>query len=319
MKDMELKMGLSGPDLPALVRAVAGRLFPKTTPNRVYADFKAQTPGPGWLEAHLVNSKRRAYAEWQDSAWKLLVVHAPVVMAEGHFPKDPHRVVSELAPLPFALGSFGSLFLSWKAGTPSYSGPILDALHYPHGWACAFRGAGHSRLVSRRWLEFGPWRLLRGADDLSLVQFHDLEVDAATAQAQAAPGHARLGPSAEGGFIRVGHRRTHELNGLYDPKDKILRIIVHGRDVSQEEMLDACALRLEGMVEKGQPLARVAYIFMEPQKAREHLHELWLRELECWTIELGKEVRLDTDYRPKPSPPDWVKALEAREAAASKR
>ena len=68
------------------------------------------------------------------------------------------------------------------------------------GWGCMFVGErGHAQLVSRRWLEYGPWLLDRFADDVSLIQFHDLDADPATALAQALPGHRRLGDNDTGG------------------------------------------------------------------------------------------------------------------------
>jgi hypothetical protein len=228
-------------------------------------------------------------------------------------------VLALLAGLPFTTASFSTIHPEWGKGDAPYTSPGFGDLHYAHGWACAFRGAGHSRLVSRRWLDFGPWRVLRGPDDTTLVQFHDLEADAATALTQARPGHTRMGFHPDGGYIPLGHARSNDVRGVYEAKEKVLRIVVHGRDVSQGEMLDACSLRLEGAIGPGQPLTRVAYVFMEPARARAHLHELWLRELECWTVEMGKEVRLDADHRPTPVKPDWVKALEAREASGARR
>ncbi|MCP3166822.1 hypothetical protein [Myxococcus qinghaiensis] len=319
MLETEMKVGLSGPDLPVLVRAMVSRLLPKTSPSALSVDFTDQAPGADWLETRMLKARRRAKAVWAGDSWNFLLVESPVALIAGPHARDARQVLAELAPLPFFLASFASLYSDWKVDGKAYAAPILDDLHYPHGWGCAFRGQGHARLVSRRWLEFGPWRLLKGPDDVSLVQFHDLEADPATALEQAKPGHARMGANAEGGVIRSGYARKHRLDGFYEPKDQLLRMVIHGRDVSASEMLDACSLRLDGAVGPGQPLTRVAYVFMEPERARAHLHELWLRELECWTLEMGKEVRLDKDYRPTPVKPDWVKAVEAREAGVSKR
>ncbi|MFI1566259.1 hypothetical protein ACH4ZX_24925 [Streptomyces sp. NPDC020490] len=59
------------------------------------------------------------------------------------------------------------------------------------------------------------------------------------------------------------------------------------------------------------PVERVAYVFMDAEAAHAHLHALWLRELECWTIEQGDEIRLDTDHHAVPVKPDWVKEGES--------
>jgi hypothetical protein len=53
-------------------------------------------------------------------------------------------------------------------------------------------------------------------------------------------------------------------------------------------------------------------VFLEEQNAERHLHELWLRELECRAVVGGREVRLDTDYHPAPDKPEWVRRLEER-------
>lgn len=318
--EMELSVGLSGADQPALVRGLPGRLVPKTPPDSLSVDFAAKTVGADWLEAHVLRCERQAMAKWKDAAGHFLLHHkGTLVKAGGQSARQAQPVLALLAGLPFTLASFAGIYPEWDDGDAPYKPPGFANLHYAHGWACAFRGAGHSRLVSRRWLDFGPWRVLRGADDTSLVQFHDLQADAATALTQAKPGHKRMGFDPEGGYIPQGYARSSDVQGVYEAKQQVLRVIVHGRDVSQAEMLDACSLRLDGAVGPGQPLTRVAYVFMEPARARAHLHELWLRELECWTIDMGKEVRLDSDYRPTPVKPDWVKAVEAREAAGPKR
>jgi hypothetical protein len=49
--------------------------------------------------------------------------------------------------------------------------------------------------------------------------------------------------------------------------------------------------------------------------ARRYLHELWLRELECWCIDAqGREVRLDDGYQPERIVPEWVERVEGRAA-----
>ncbi|MDJ0728127.1 MAG: hypothetical protein QNJ38_23770 [Prochloraceae cyanobacterium] len=52
---------------------------------------------------------------------------------------------------------------------------------------------------------------------------------------------------------------------------------------------------------------------MIPKEAQQHLHELWLREIECWTFPEGLKARIDENYNPTPDKPDWVKRLEESE------
>lgn len=187
-----------------------------------------------------------------------------------------------------------------------FPGPGFGDGHFPLGWACAFRGEGHKRLVSRRWLEFGPWRLTHGSNDTSFVQFHDLDTDPDAAFMEARPGHERMGISDNGGFIQSDYVYTYSIDGLYSPEERRLRILVHGREISQLEMLDACAARLYQALGPKRPLDAIAYVFADEGYAAAHLHELWLRELECWTFNNGREVRLDLDYRPSPVKPLWI-------------
>jgi hypothetical protein len=74
-------------------------------------------------------------------------------------------------------------------------------------------------------------------------------------------------------------------------------------------MLEACFVRRARRADPDKPIERVAFVFLETAAARAHLHELWLRELECWTVEDGDKRRLDLDYKPAPSPPEWVASL----------
>ncbi|MCG8424574.1 MAG: hypothetical protein MJE77_42315 [Proteobacteria bacterium] len=242
---------------------------------------------------------------------------------------------------PFEVGAM-SPFYSWYRPEEGkrYRAPSFMGGHYGHGWACFFKGAGHERLVSRRWLDFGPWRVLRGANDTTMVVFHQLGVDEDIAREQAKPGHQRMSGDEEGGDLSYFFELGREFDAIYKPDRRQLRVICHeGRDVTQREMRDACLVRFhntldpehlaefmrravvyaESMQRLGiqqhladrfgpdQPIESVAYVFISEADARKYLHELWLRELECWAFVDGKEIRLDLDYRPEPpSPPDWA-------------
>jgi hypothetical protein len=191
--------------------------------------------------------------------------------------------------------------------------------HLNHGWGCAFRGTGHDRLVSRRWLDFGPWRVIRRPDDTTFIQFHDLDItDPAEAYAQAAPGHERMGNSKIGGYLQ------HQLDwimkdtkGVYDEKTQNLELVVGPHcSVPQSDMRSTCALRLKHRLNPATPnrINTIAYVFLAREDAESHLHELWLRELQCWYVDERGKHRLDDTYHPTPNPPDWVKRLNERDA-----
>lgn len=72
-------------------------------------------------------------------------------------------------------------------------------------------------------------------------------------------------------------------------------------------MLDLCAHRAQMRGDAKQPIDRVRVLFMEERDARRYLHELWLREIECWYVDAqGCEVRADDGYQPERILPEWV-------------
>jgi len=228
-------------------------------------------------------------------------------------------VVGRVTPLPFCLLAFGKLWLdAWKldAGYQrwGFGRSIID-----HGWGCAFRGVGHDRLVSRRWLDFGPWRVIRRPHDTTFIQFHDLAItDPAEAYAQAKVGHERMGISPSGGYIAWHYENllkgADAVSGLYQPETRTLEIVVGpGNEVTQGQMICQCARRLHHRLTKpvNDRIDHVAYVFMDRGDAQAHLHELWLRELQCWYVDERGKHRLDVDYHPTPQPPAWVANLKA--------
>jgi hypothetical protein len=312
------EVAFAATDVAEILRKLhAMRLPASDLPARVWSDGKERKIGDDWLERWMLAAKLDAIARWSDGARVRFDRNSIVKMTLEGYTVETKRTLRLAADLPFTVGSNSSLYPAWEDGSvgEKYSAPSFGDLHWPHGWACFFKGDGHRRLVSRRWIDFGPWRVVRGAGDTTMVQFHDLEADAETALEQAKPAHRRMGISREGGFIQTGFVYAHELEGRYFAEKRRLDIVVNGRSVSQSEMLDACALRLYQRLGPDKPVDNVAYTFVREEEARAHLHELWLRELECWAIVKGREVRLDLDYHPTPTPPAWVLEVEARAAS----
>ena len=191
-----LSLFLSGPDVGALVRAVAPAL-PDGAPRQWSADYE---DGDGaWLDA-VATARELAAVEWEDAS--LGVVPRYGVRVE--LPRAPAQAAALelLAAAPFTVATLPSYAAVWKA-EHDYRPPGFDGGHGPHGWACAFRGDGHDRLVSRRWLPYGPWELTRDEDeDISFVRFHDPAAAPGAALEQARAGHRRMGIYDEGGFIQ---------------------------------------------------------------------------------------------------------------------
>jgi hypothetical protein len=312
MSTMPVRASFSGPDLQALLEALRSSPFvPDRPPIKLSVDNRAQTPSADWLERATTAAKRGFFAAWDEDYEHFLdyVANTILKVSNPDAPRDPAGTLAWIHKLPFHLASLEDAAAEFLE-RPDYPGPGFSDMHYPLGWACAFQGDGHRRLVSRRWLEFGPWRLLKGENNTSFVQFHDLNADPETAWNQAQPGHERMGISDTGGFIQSQYVYQYPIDGLYNPDERRLRVLIHGRPVSQREMLDACAVRLYQALGPARPVDTVAYVFAVEEEARAHLHELWLRELECRAIIAGREVRLDTDYTPRLQQPEWVLALE---------
>jgi hypothetical protein len=309
---MHLITGLSGPDPLEIARALlARRIYGEAPPAALRVDMAQKSPSLDWLERWAPRCKRTISARYGSHLDDYLIYHRDhIVQAAFNFPRSPEAVLALLTELPFTIASFASIHPEWEAVDPSYTAPGFAMLHFPHGWACAFKGAGHAQLVSRRWLDHGPWRVLRGSDDTTLVQFHDLDTDAATALAQAKPGHMSMGISDTGGFLQQAYVYEHDLRGHYNADQRLLKIVILGRDLTSLEMLDACAVRRYQVLGPDQLLERIAYVFLEEERAHAHLHTLWLRDMECWTIRDGVEIRLDVDYTPTAVKPDWVQRLE---------
>jgi hypothetical protein len=303
---MSLAIALEGPDNRALLEAAfaTGR-FGTGLPDRLRVEGKKLSRIPkDWLAQYGGGSMT---AVWGDADFTVSnsFGELPKVQAKV-FPRSAEVVADLLSTLPFTIASFQSIHLDWYDGR--YNATGFGGLHFPHGVMCAFRAEGHRRLVSRRWLDHGPWRTVRAAGDTTLVQFHDLAADSPEALAQARPGHDRMGFSDEGGFIPPQHEYEAGLEGRYYPAERRQRIMAAMRQVSPREMLDACAARLEQKWGADRPSEHVGFLFLEEGLARRHMHELWLRELECWTIVGGKETRIDEGYVPPPhEPPAWAR------------
>ncbi len=214
---------------------------------------------------------------------------------------DPSALLDLFSRLPLELACMTSLHDYWSE--IDYYAPAIGGEHAVLGWAIGVKGAGHERsFVSRRWLEHGPFLTLHGPNDTTLVQFHDLAADGATALAQAKPGHEWI----VAGFLRKQHRYTHDIAGLYTKEDGLLRIVVNGRAITDDELVDACAARRDGRDDPAKPIVNIAYVFVDEREARANLEALWLRELECRVADGAGERRLDVDYQPAIAKPSWV-------------
>jgi hypothetical protein len=298
-----IELSLSGPDLEGLAARIAGRReFKDTSPDSIEVDYREQPVTPGWA-GRIAGTGTLFEAVWEDER-RLAVYKNQTIELTVPLPAEAEPVIDWLIDLDFELASFQTLHPEWARIDPDYIPPGFTNRHRNHGPFAAIKGAGHRRLVSNRWLDYCPVKLVRRGD-LSFVQFHALDADAALSLAQAKSGHLALSSAAEGGFVKDGYLLRHEFNGVLEQARHVLKVAVIGRPVTPREMLDACAARGEI---KGEEVRNIGFVFLEEQAASDHLHALWLRGLECWTIRDGREVRLDDTYAPPPAiAPPWAR------------
>jgi hypothetical protein len=294
---------ISGPDMAALTRALLDALpYTRTEPVKSFEHTLIERALPAdWRERLTAPEVESFGVEWAD--------RRSIDRSEGAISLDfPPEMILEagallafLAPLPFELCVLTSVHDDWASA--DYYSQAISGDHALLGAAMAFKGAAHERsIVSRRWLDHGPFRATHGAHDTTLVLFHDPAADATTSLAQARPGHDWIAA----GFLRPKHRYQHDIAGIYTTGDRLLRVLVNGRAVSAAEMRDACAARRDRKHDPERPIDNVAYVFIDEAEARAHLESLWLHGLPCLVADGRGERRLDEAYRSTTAKPGWV-------------
>ena len=202
----------------------------------------------------------------------------------------------------------------------------------PATWALAFQGEGHKRVVSRRWLERGPWYVQRLDNDTTVIYLFDLLAPFHQALPQLQASHQALDRDSGGGYLKLLYYAPLSIwNWEYfpgevtlKPKENTIRM-----EVKQDNPLllrgftDLCAMRLPPLddcfyqlditkhrtdLQDSDVIQHIQCVFFSRELAEKYLYELWLREMECWWVkENGEEVRLDENYQPPPiKKPDWV-------------
>lgn len=302
----ELNIGISGKDNRKLFTELYLLFFANEEPNILKADNINIKHDLGNISNSFPEYNSNLFLKWNNIGTLSIIRNNIVLMSLNSFDIEPNNVLSLLEKLPFEIASFETLYYEWYNPDNPYEAPSFGNGHVPHGWACAFKGEGFKRLVSRRWLDFGPWKQHFGKNDTQLIQFHQLGESNETALMQAKKGHQLMGISSDGGFIQNDYVYHYDNKGLYDAKEKKIKIIVHGINISNRQLLDASAGKYYKIFGPEMPVDNVAYIFMDELLAEKHLHTIWLHGLECRTIRQGKEITLTDEYNPLPEKPDWV-------------
>jgi hypothetical protein len=318
---VDLHVSIEGLDLLLILSSVYElEIFNKEKPDEFVVDDSDVRFTSTWINRYAAKCKRSVALYWGESYERFISLSEGCVVKfrADKFDTNAESVLTNIASLPWTVISLGSMHRNWYGEKIDYSSPGFANLHFGLGWGCAFKGEGHKRVVSRRYLEYGPWHVIRDeVNDITLIQFHDLNVDALTALEQAKPGHKLMGDPYEGGFIQRDYKILNDdFSGLYSPSEKMLRFIINDRSIPRAELLDACAARLWQLLGEDRPIERIGYVFVIEEEARQNLHELWLRDIECWAYIEGIETRIDQDYTPPPpQKPEWVQRLELSSAA----
>jgi hypothetical protein len=301
-----LSISLSGDDVGALFTAVAKDPFfgfPQVATWKI--DGKEGKARQDWQSGVPREASKTATAFFDDENVRFMGLEVgSCVKAKLPWRVDVEALLAVIARLPCTLVAVGPLHRDWLSGELKLPNKLFGFAHHPYASFAAFKGAGHARLVSRRWVDHGgPWLAHHGANDTSLLQLHDLAADSRTANAQVRRAQERLGPGDTGGYIHPGFKRTLKLDVQYSGRDRKASIVVAKREVSQLEMLEAATLRGSNALGADSPIDAVAFVYIDEPQARRDLHELWLRGLECWTYIDGRETRIDEGYQPPPQRP----------------
>jgi hypothetical protein len=299
--------------------------FSKNSPNILHKDHADEKANENWMQRvfEWVEPKHPVASLWGEEYEDDRInfkTDSPISVTLNDFDAFKFKFFEIFKNLNFKIISIGDAYSEWSDIEYNILG-FSDG-HNILGMGCAFRGTGHQRIVSHRWLDYGPFLVTRDEEnDISLIQFHDLEADALTALEQAKPGHEWMrGRKGVGGFIQRDYNiLSDNFAPLYEADTKMIKIVVYGREVTKAEMLDACATRYWQLLGTDKPVERAAFVFIDETEARAILFELWLRELECYAIIKGVETRLDLNYVPlTPVKPDWVNRIKDTDATQEK-
>jgi hypothetical protein len=320
MPTFPLRLDATGAAPVDLIVALAGLDLFADPPNQLELDDASVDPLDledhragalsGWLAAFTEAEHAEALWEWyitrddeDDVGTRLPFDECPQLnrAAEEISANLPDRfetmseVVSLLERLPFSSCLLGRTFAEGWCGAP-------ECTCADHILGVALRGGslrvpGLGELVSRRWLEHGPWRVIRRPSaDLLIAQLYDPTTTAAVAWAQAADGYEAM----KNGVLDVFYEVTTPIRGAVGPDGTLEIAVPRGTELTPREMADACALRIRHEVTEPSDLdcTEAAFVFETEPDARRWLHALWLRELQCWVADEHGKRRLDLDHAP---------------------
>jgi len=335
-------------------------LWSEERPDSIYIDVTE-----GW-KRELELPKSTKAQEWFEEIQKIRTKEPPIPPSATnrkrsielqHFPCNPRIEPSSfrfmqypwtfqgptslqfLASLPFTEASFRMIHREWgsEQALDQALNKGVDEVCYsldfpPATWALAFQGEGHKRVVSRRWLERGPWYVQRLDNDTTVIYLFDLLAPFHQALPQLQASHQALDRVSGCGYLELlSHsvlpawkQRGFTAEVIFQPEQNTVRMEVkQDFHFLLEALVDLCVMRLPPLdkifyeldisnhrrdLQDSDVIKHVQCVFFSRELAEKYLYELWVREVECWWVkENGEEVRLDENYQPPPiKKPDWV-------------
>ncbi|HJL00343.1 MAG TPA: hypothetical protein RMH85_05010 [Polyangiaceae bacterium LLY-WYZ-15_(1-7)] len=248
------------------------------------------------------------------------LIRGPVVrMIRKGIDFERDELIDLLEDLPFELGAISHFDLDRES--PWRDAPICDFPgHTTIGWAVVLKGAGHEHLVSRRWLDNGPWRCIRRKDDLSFLQLCDISAPHAVQVAQADEARRMLGAMASVPcpfpvWLPLFERpkpgrkpRRWTLPERYDAERQTWCGPVE--DLSWKHLGRMCVWRAKHRDDPEVPVRTFAVEFTDRVRAQQYLHRLWMCEFEVWVVDGDKRERIDEGYEPPPNDAPFGKKLD---------
>lgn len=304
---MNLKASISGKNNILLFEEIYQSFFKNDFQiQKVYTDNKEYLESWSVIGELVENYQEEISIQFEEDTYLQLIRKDIVYFGIKNYDIRPSSIMTLLEDLSFELAVFGSLYTEWANPFTPYYSPGFSNFHLFHGWACAFKGDGHDRLVSRQWLEHGPWRTTYFENDITFIEFHQLGLSSDEALNQCRQGHQIMGISDSGGFIQSDYVYEYRDFGMYVPGSQLMKVVVFGEEIPDRKLLDSAALlKLQGLGEK-YPLVAIHYVFIEEEQAKKYLHKLWLYGLDCRTLKDGIEISLAENYHPKNLKPSWV-------------
>lgn len=293
----ELQLNISGCEPRRLVEsALTAGFLPATPPTLILIDG-AKVKDARLLDELVAVNDQLSVTWGEDAILEYSRNRDHMMLHRSRYEVSAEALVELLRNMPFEACTTSTLDPTWWQGHDSI-----------HGWAFALKGTGH-RLVSRRVVDRGPWRLHRDGD-LTVFQFHDLGVDEATALAQAAPGHALLAPMWLGGHY-AGQSWAFKSNAydykpqFYERETQTSVLLFHEGEAPRRTIGIAAGSRIHQLF--AEQVSQVRFVYMDEESARKQLEILWLYAIESYSMSGNSEIRIDTGYAPlEVDLPSWV-------------